>query len=726
MASQFKFDGYLDANTSITLLSDVEDIEVYSFNLPAPPKPEFISNFGLPFDQQFFQREKVPRKIWELTSAVNNQKITREEAFVEVNRNAELSSFIQSQWHKREFGDWVYIRGKPTYITGQYWFYLNYYLLDIGHPSYRETDCEEHQCWKYCVEENSAVYGMIKFERRRSGKTYRAGNMLVEYATRTEKRYVGLQSKSEEDGETFFRKAVVYQFKRLPFFFQPEHERVGKMKKSIELISDNIDNSFETILDYKSTTPTAYDGQKLGRGVGDEFGKMVKPANPIDIWDKNKYCFFNDGEIIGKYLICTTCEEMLKGGGEQFKYLWDRSSRIKKDGQMNEYGETRSGLVPYFTPAYKNIFFDQYGQSVIDEPKPYQKLWRKAKGDKFWNIGGKEYIDKQIASAKDGKDRQDVIRKLPRTIREAFRYNNTSCLYDIDVINKRIEFFFGGAESIYPSEYPMTYGYFRWVKGKDFQQAEFIATSEKEARIHIRYMPPPDQRNRWHLKNGKQCPSNTTRFNAGCDPFKLKTEQVVHKDRMSLGAGHVFALLDPSVDGVGKPREEWLTDNFVAEYLFRPETPDLFAEDMAMMCIFYGCKVFPENNIDVVDRKFRDWGLDEYLQFRHKTVMRGNMAVGKEDRKLAGAYNIEAYKPTLIRYGMNYILEKGMYMPFPRTLEAMRDMSYENFTDYDLGVSCLFTLVGTFDQPKQKDSVNKVNYGKDIPIPQLRTYGKRA
>lgn len=715
-----KFKGYLDVQRNVTLLKDVEDIEPYVFTLPEPPALEMIGNYGLVREEQFFQREKIPRKIWEINKALHLQKITREEAFAAIRRDAELSSFVQSQWHKREHGDWQYIFGKPTYITGEYWFYLNYYLLDVGHPHFRETDCEEAQCWLFEVEQNEAVYGMIKFERRRSGKTFKAGNKILEKATRTEKINFGLQSKSEEDASVFFRKAVVYQFKRLPFFFQPEHDAIGKMKRSIELISDNIDTSFETFIDYRSTTDTAYDGQKLGGWVGDEFGKMVKPANPIAIWDKNKLCFFVDGKIIAKALVVSTVEEMSKGGGEQWKYLWDRSSRIKKDGQINEYGETRTGLVPYFTPSFKNIFFDQYGYSIVDEPTKLQKEWRKANKDKFWNVGGREYIDKQIASAKDGRDRQDVIRKMPRTIREAFRYNNTACLYDIDVINQRLEFFSFG----YPTNYPMTFGYFQWKKGKEFKEAEFIATDEKQARVHIRYMPPPDQRNRWMLKNNKQYPANTTRFNSGNDAFKLKTEQVIHKDRMSLGAAHVYALYDPAVDGIGKPREEWLTDNFVLEYLFRPETPDLFAEDMAMICVFYGCKCFPENNIDVVDRKFREWELEEYLQFRHKVTMRNNIAVEKEDKKLAGAYNIEAFKPTLIRHGMNFIREKGMYCPFPRTLESFRDMSYDNFTDFDLGVSGLYTLTGTFDHPQEKKNVNKVNYGNDLPIPELRSYMK--
>ncbi len=710
---------YEDVNRKIILLGDIADIEPYEIILPEPPKPELIGNYGLKKEDQFFQREKVPRKVWEITHAINNGKMTREEAKVLVLRDSELLSFVQDQWRKREFGDWQYIYGKPYYLTGTYWFFLNYYLMDIGHPNFRETQWEQSLWWKFCVEENQAVYGGINFTRRREGKTFFCGNLLLEYATRNEKTMCGIQSKSEEDADAFYLKAIRYQFRRLPFFFQPDHETAGKMKKSVNMVGDDITNSLETLIDFKSTTPTAYDGQKLGRWAGDEFGKMVNPADPIEIWDKNKYCFYNDGEIIGKALITSTVEEMTKGGGDKFNYLWCKSSRIPKEGMINEYGETQTGLVPYFTPAPKNIFHDQYGMPIIDSPKPYQAEWRKAKKDKFWNVGGKEYIDKQIESAKNAKDKQDVIRKFPRNIREAFRYNNTGCLFDIDVINSRLDFFYGRE---YPKEYPMTFGYFEWVKDKEFKEARFIPTSQEQARVHIRYMPPIEQQNRFMMRGTKQCPVNTMRFNMGCDPFKLKTEQVIDKSRMSLGAAHVFAFLDPAVDQIGKPRDQWLTDNFVLEYLYRPDTPDLFCEDMAMIAVFYGCKCFPESNIQIVDTYFRDNGLEEYLQFRYKAVQSGSWVGQKEDKKMAGAYNIEAFKPVLIRWGINFVREKGMYCPFYRTLEQLRDVSYETFNEYDSAVSAMYTLVASFDQPKSKEKKDTFDYKRDIGMPALRSY----
>lgn len=725
MSNKYKHLGYETINRNVTLLGDIADIEPYTLTLPEPPEIELIENFGLRKEEQFFKRERIPRKIWELTKLVNAGMITRKEAFATIKKDKELKAFVQQQWHYREHGKWVFIYGKAIYLTGTYWFFLNYYnMKGVGYPGYRQTQMERALWWKFCVEENESVYGGIEFTRRREGKSHWAGNILVEYATKTGESDLGHQSKSEKDAAKFIDKDVVYPFKRLAFFWMPEYDGTGKMKGGIKLESADIETSLETKIDFESTTPTAYDGQKLKRWVGDEFGKMENPADPIEIWDKNKLCFFDDGQIIGKALITSTVEEMTRGGGHKFHYLWSRSSRIPKDAMINEFGETATGLVPYFTPAFKNMFFDQWGNSIIETPSKEQKEYRKNKKDRFWNIGGKEYVDTIIKGAKNNKDKQDIIRKHPRTIREAFTYNNMECLFDIGVINERLQYFFGSANSIYPRNYSMTFGYFQWVKGKEYKEAEFIVTDEKSARCHIRYMPPQDQRNRWGMKNGKQTPANTMRFNAGADPFKLKTEQVIHRDRMSEGAGHVYALLDPAVDNLGKPREEWLTDNFVLEYLFRPETPDLFAEDMAMICVFYGCKIFPENNINIIDKCFREWELGEYLQFQHKTVMRNNIAVDKQDKTIAGAYNIDSLKPTLIRHGINFIREKGMYMPFPRSLEQFRDLSYDNFTSYDAAVSGLFTLCGVFDAPIKKQSVNKVDFGNQIPIPSLRSYPK--
>lgn len=711
---------YEDVERKVILLSDLEDIEPYRIELPNAPKPEFIGNFGLPKEQQFFQKERIPLKIWQLNKAVNSGEITRDHAFAAVKKDTELSEFVASQWRKREQGDWCYIYGKPYYLTGTYWFFLNYYQMDlsgkVGTPLFRDTQWEKSLWWKFCIEDKDNVYGGIDFTRRRSGKTFFAGNILVEYATKTAQSYNGIQSKSEDDASALFKKAVLFQLKRIPFYFLPEHDKLTKQNSRVEFASDNIETSFETAIDFKSTTATAYDGQKLGRWIGDEFGKMEKPANPIDIWDKNKYCFFDDGKIIGKALITSTIEEMTKGGGEEFKEIWNLSSLQEKDKMVNAFGETKSGLVPYFTSAYKNMFHDQYGISITNDPLPHQAAWRKSKGDRFWNIGGKEFVDKEIASAKTGAARQDVIRKMPPTIKDAFRYNNTGCLFNINIINDRLTFFNNG----YPDTYPMTFGYFSWVPGKEWLEAQFHITDEATAQCHIRMLPLAEMRNKGFIKNGKRHPANTARFHMGGDAFKMNTFQVARRDRASDGAGHVWAFLDPNIDPIGKPREMWFTNNFVLEYLYRAATPDLYAEHMAMIAIYYGCKIFPEANIGVVDTVFRAHELEEYLAHRWKPVQTGNFIQQKQDKKVAGAYTTESFMPTLIRQGINYIEESGAYCPFPRTLEQFRDLQWDSLPHNDAAASALYTLTGAFDRPAKRDDSNKkFDFGREMGVPNL-------
>ena len=716
---------YEDINRNIVLLDDVADIENYNITLPENPKPEFIGNFGLPKEQQYFQKERIPVKIWQINKQVNSGEITREQALNLVKKDSDLKSFVESQWRKREFGDWQYIYGKAYYLTPTYWFFLNYYQMDlsgrVGLPSFRVTQWEKSLWWKFSVEDNEAVFGGIDITRRREGKTYFSANVLVEYATKTIQAYCGIQSKNEDDAKKYFSKAVMFQLKRIPFYFLPEHERFSKQNNLVDFSSDNTESSFESMIDYKSTTATAYDGQKLGRWVGDEFGKLLKPANPIEIWDKNKYCFFDDGRIIGKALITSTVEEMSKGGGEEIHTLWNWSSRQPKDKMINEFNETRSGLVPFFTSAIKNMFHDQYGIPIVETPLPHQAEWRKAKKDRYWNVGGKEYVEKEIAS-KTGAAKQDQIRKMPPTIKDLFRYNNTQCLFDIGVLNDRITFFDG---SPYPVGYNMTFGYFSWVPGQEWKAAQFNITDQESARCHVRMLPLSESRNKWYIKNGKQTPQNIMRFNMGCDPFKMNIDQVARKDRASDGAGHVYALFDPAIDPIGKPRELWLTDNLVLEYLYRPATPDMFAEDMAMIAVFYGCKIFPEANIGIVDKIFREHGLSEYLQFRWKPVQIGNIVISKEDKKMAGAYTTELLMPTLVRHGINYVLEKGIYCPFPRTLEQLRDLRWDTLKENDAAASVLYTLMGTFEKPPKQENKNAgIDYRRDIGIPEL-TFQKR-
>ena len=49
--------------------------------------------------------------------------------------------WIKTQWYHRFNGKWYFIKGKPTFLNGWHWYFLNYYYLLTGKlPEYRDRD----------------------------------------------------------------------------------------------------------------------------------------------------------------------------------------------------------------------------------------------------------------------------------------------------------------------------------------------------------------------------------------------------------------------------------------------------------------------------------------------------------------------------------------------------------------------------------------------------------
>ncbi len=694
-----KFKGYQDVERKIILASDIADLLPYEVKLPSPPKPEEIINFGLPFEEQFFKRIKLPRKLLaidEKTKILGKEGIdSLVKARAELEADPELCSFVEMLWMKRALGEWQYIRGIPTYITGDHWFYLNFYYLYGYYPDYRQTDREEFYWWRFCVEENPKVYGGIWFTRRQVGKTLRAGSMLLNYVTSGSFKHLGIQSKTDVDAASLFRKAIAPQFKRLPFFFKPYFDPQGGMKKRLDLTNDEHE-SLDSWIDFRASVDTAYDGETLDRYLVDECGKMKLPADPVQMWDKVKPAFMQDGRIRGKALFCTTVSELESGGGA-FKNIWDASNRAK----LNELGQTESGLVPYFCPAYKNIFFDQYGASIIEKPLPYQLEWRKRRKDEYASMGGREYIDKLIEGKKKELDKQKEIRKYPRNIREAFKSANTFCHFDLGILTDRDKYFTFGYEGTKEAKL-MKFGNFHWKDSVFGSEVEFIEVPIEqcdEARFWISYLPDEKLRNRFtiHPVTTKRVPANWQKFAAGADPFKFDTEDVIHKDRMSDGAMTIYAEYDITVDTPDKRPEDYITGDMCVEYLWRADTVDEMCEDFLKAAVFYGTKVFPEkNNRDVVGY-FKRTGFEHYLQFdmEIKRTQEGTYLAEKSAGSNTDVKSIQS----MFKVVQKYVKDNGLRCKFYRTIRHLLHVSPDNMSPFDLFVSlatCM-RVVGEFN-----------------------------
>jgi len=697
-----KFKGYQDAQVHRTLCKDIELLYPYEVKLPDPPKAEEIINFGLPIENQFFQPIIQPKKLIDLNALDDVREAKRR-----LMADGDLASWVDKLWDILDEGQWQYIRGVPTYITGDYLAYLSFNKIDIGLPHYRSWDNDKAQWWQFCVVENSYCFGGIEMTRRRVGKSYFAGGLAQMSALKGRGRNSGIQSKDDKSAMDFFRKCIRNPYKSFPFYLKP-NSSTGENTKGNRLDFDEADDiakaeSLDCWIEYGTSESKYFDGRKMFFYVNDECGKNTN-ADVSETLEIIRPCLVEDEVIIGKALFTSTVEEMEKKGGANFKRIWDDSDRNpnvpRAQLRVDMNGQTVSGLYPYFTPATHNYIADQYGNAIINKPLDYQiefrKKYLKSKSldENEAYKGGIEIITEMIDKQPQGNKRQSMIRKFPRGIREAFRSSNRSCEFNEEILNKRLDFFCYGKNPL------IAYYNLEWKDGKkggivDGQwidgEVVAMASTEQNGRFKISWLPPEEYRNKNELKYGMRVPKMAFMGCAGADTFKFdKTKDVV---RQSMGTGYVYWGFDPKIDDISKSDEGWFTADYVCEYINRPPTVEEYCEDMLMMSVFYSVEMFPEFNIDHIKRHFTQRGFDGYLKYGSKVKKKGGVTVVEENVQ-AGAHTSEILKPTIFKFMQKYVETTGHRCKFPVLLEDLRDVEYHDLTPYDSFVGASYAIMG--------------------------------
>lgn len=147
---------YKDADAEFAINDLVPDRRSIVITLPEPPKKlHLIDGWGEHPDEQFFKRKKTPKRLLTLQqSAIDDikdmQKSNRQvtltgskilEVFwekVEEQREIleEEITWMKHMWYWRLYGYWYYNDGKPTYITGRHFMFLNFFYM----PDVKEND----------------------------------------------------------------------------------------------------------------------------------------------------------------------------------------------------------------------------------------------------------------------------------------------------------------------------------------------------------------------------------------------------------------------------------------------------------------------------------------------------------------------------------------------------------------------------------------------------------
>ena len=101
----------------------ITEIQGIPVSIPKIPVRKTISGYGKKKQEQKWKRNPLPGN-WESLSAKAQ------------------SDFIETEYNRRRDGYWFMNNGKPTYITGLHYYYLNWCKIDIGYPDYWDRDWE--------------------------------------------------------------------------------------------------------------------------------------------------------------------------------------------------------------------------------------------------------------------------------------------------------------------------------------------------------------------------------------------------------------------------------------------------------------------------------------------------------------------------------------------------------------------------------------------------------
>jgi hypothetical protein len=652
-------------------IGSVIEIQNLRIALPAANEPYKRSEDK---KKQYWERFEYPKELQRIKS-----RFDWEEYPVEFKEK--WYDYIDEEFKRRDEGFYFYNNGSPVYITGTHYMYLQWSKIDVGAPEYREANRLFFIFWEACKADNRC-YGMCYLKNRRSGFSFMASAELVNLATISSDSRFGILSKSGADAKKMFTDKVVPISVNYPFFFKPIQDgmdrpktelayRVPASKLTRRKLEENIKaldiQGLDTTIDWKNTGDNSYDGEKLKLLAHDESGKWERPDNILNNWRVTKTTLRLGSRIVGKCMMGSTSNALDKGG-DNFKKLYYDSDVTKR----NRNGQTASGLYSLFIPMEWNYegFMDSYGLPIFTTPEdPILSI-----DNTPVDIGVIEHWENEVDGLKhDADGLNEYYRQFPRTEQHAFRDETKNSLFNLTKIYQQIDY-----NEELDNQRAVTRGSFSWERG--IKDTKVIFTPNKDGRFLISWVPPKHLQNRVIIKNNMKLPGNEHIGAFGCDSYDISGTV---DGKGSNGALHGLTKFS---------MEDAPPNHFFLEYVARPQTAEIFFEDVLMAMIFYGMPILAENNKPRLLYYLKRRGYRGYSMNRPDKIWNklsptekeiGGIPNTSEDIKQAHAAAIESYIEQYV--GESDAGYGNMY--FQKTLEDWAQFNINNRTKHDASIS---------------------------------------
>ena len=388
----------------------------------------------------------------------------------------------------------------------------------------------------------------------------------------------------------------------------------------------------------------------------------------------------------------------LDKGGNNFKKIYNDSDLTKK--KRNRNGQTASGLYALFIPMEWNFegFINKFGFPVFDTPEtPVEGI----DGELIYN-GVIDHWENEADGLKDNADAlNEYYRQFPRTEKHAFRDETKESIFNLSRIYEQIDF----NEEMVASGY-VTTGSFQWKNGVKDTQVQFYPNPH--GRFKISWILPTDMQNNIEVKNGIKYPGNKAYGAFGCDSYDISGTTDGGGSNGSLHGLTSFSL-SPDV-----PKSQ-----FFLEYIARPQTAEIFFEDVLMAIVFYGMPILAENNkprllYHLKRRGYRGFSMNRPDKARNKLSVTekelGGIPNTSEDIRQAHASAIESY----IEENVGITNEEHGRMYFQRTLEDWSKFNINNRTKFDASISSGLAIMACqrhLYAPRAERQTRKIDFG---------------
>jgi len=604
--------------------------------------------------------------------------------------SSQQKEYMTKEYNRIENGIFIYIYDTITYITGEHYYELSYFPMDVGLKEYRDRDRRFWSVWRMAKLDPFCL-GVIKCKPRREGATYQALSLVYREISLHKSTVGGLQGNTERTAKRNFGR-INRSHRKMPWWLRPSSNSEQGRSPGKELIFPHL----ESKVVYAPSTAHALDGEKLRIWYFDEAGKLGSPGNINEVIEVVSETMMLGPARQGMGAIFTTVDEV-GGSLQNFRILWNEAEPFyKEDDVKNTHFPSANRFIRIFMPTWdgQEGFIGPYGESIIIEPTAIQKEYLLERFKKQSSIyergwGAKKYRDAHIASFKGNASKiAAYMRKYPSSESEIFGLANGKSEFNLAVLQQVL------AKLDYHKDLARR-GHFAW---KNETKTEIKWVYDPEGRFWVSWLP--EDLNAQAKKFGnvqttfstsviRWAPSTPVYGFLGADPFKKS------QSRTTGSRGGLIGVMPY------QPTSELLAGQKIPSgpcwflyYDHRPSSLQEYFEDCIMACHVYGFKINPEANLTGMQDYFNERGYQDYYYTAYELT--GKYSV--ENAAEAGTSNttgkviqgkiglidrfIDGNDPILCPLPYD-IIEEIWRIPFPPFVESLMSFTFEERTHFD-------------------------------------------